>query len=342
MNMRILVLEAAVLLAMVSCAGRGGEEAAPTMEYASFFSIPDDSTLVSISPYDGSADTLRLEAPVRSLVCMSSSHVAFLDALGLDSLVSAVSGLKYISSPQLRSRTDVADVGYDHELDYERILAIGPDLVLAYSVSSVLPPYVSRLRSLGVKVFLVNEHLEDHPLARAEYVKLFGALGGRRGAADSLFAQIRERYLALRREVPDDQRVKLLLNVPYAEQWYVPGKLNYMSRLIEDAGGTVLGAKEGRHDSSVMSLEQAYLLSRDADIWLNPGNVSTRSQLEALNPMFSRFGVPRIYNNTLRVNSGGGNDFWENGTLRPDLILEDLVGIFAGSGDSFNYYIEVQ
>ena len=96
------------------------------------------------------------------------------------------------------------------------------------------------------------------------------------------------------------------------------------------------------HDSSVMSLEQAYLLSRDADIWLNPGNVSTRSQLEALNPMFSRFGVPRIYNNTLRVNSGGGNDFWENGTLRPDLILEDLVGIFAGSGDSFNYYIEVQ
>ena len=107
MNMRILVLEAAALLAMVSC--RGGEEAAPTMEYASFFSIPDDSTLVSISPYDGSADTLRLEAPVRSLVCMSSSHVAFLDALGLDSLASAVSGLKYISSPQLRSRTDVAD-----------------------------------------------------------------------------------------------------------------------------------------------------------------------------------------------------------------------------------------
>ena len=32
MNMRILVLEAAALLAMVSCAGRGGEEAAPTME----------------------------------------------------------------------------------------------------------------------------------------------------------------------------------------------------------------------------------------------------------------------------------------------------------------------
>ncbi len=35
------------------------------------------------------------------------------------------------------------------------------------------------------------------------------------------------------------------------------------------------------------------------------------------------------------MNSGGGNDFWESGAVRPDLVLEDLVRIFNGSGEKF-------
>jgi hypothetical protein len=35
---------------------------------------------------------------------------------------------------------------------------------------------------------VLYDHLEDHPLARAEYVRLFGALTGRIDKADSFFA----------------------------------------------------------------------------------------------------------------------------------------------------------
>ena len=121
-----------------------------------------------------------------------------------------------------------------------------------------------------------------------------------------------------------------------------------MSRLVRDAGGVVLGAAEGSA-SSVISVEQAYHLSLEADIWLCPGYCTSRSQLESTHHLFPHFGpiskrLP-IYNNVLRVNSAGGNDFWESGSVRPDMILEDLKTIFSSCRSSntleFNYFIEL-
>jgi iron complex transport system substrate-binding protein len=46
------------------------------------------------------------------------------------------------------------------------------------------------------------------------------------------------------------------------------------------------------------------------------------------------------------MNAGGGNDFWESGALRPDLILQDLRKIFSPSASAdrleLNYFIRLQ
>lgn len=310
--------------------------------YAEYFSIIDSTHVVTRSPYDGAADTVDVSTPARSIVCMSTSYVAYLDAAGKDSVVSGVSGLDYVSSPELKARGDVYEVGYDAELDYERIVALKPDYVAAYSVSSVEPPYVGKLRGLGVKVIMVNDHLEGHPLARAEYIRLFGALTGARERADSVFSLIESKYMQVKASVDTSTRTKVLFNIPYSDQWFIPGGDNYMARLVSDAGGETLGAVPGARESSVISIEQAYMLARQADVWLNPGWCSTKAQLMSVNPLFESFGIDRVYNNTLRTNSSGGNDFWESGAARPDLVLEDLVRIFSGGTGSFNYYIEVK
>ena len=64
--------------------------------------------------------------------------------------------------------------------------------------------------------------------------------------------------------------------------------------------------------------------------------------------MFSRFGpvakgLP-IYNNIRCVNESGGNDFWERGAVRPDLVLEDMISIMnhAKGGervDSLHFHV---
>ena len=35
----------------------------------------------------------------------------------------------------------------------------------------------------------------------------------------------------------------------------------------------------------------------------------------------------RVFNNNLRTNAQGSNDYWESGAMHPDLILADLLHI---------------
>ena len=324
---------------LVSC-GRNVRTPGPgEMEYAQWFDLQGDRVIVH-SPYGGADDTLSVEAPLRSIVCMSSSYIGFLDALGCDSVATAVSGLAYVSDPEVRAQA--VDVGYDAALDYETILKVKPDLLLTYAVSSAEPPYLAKLRELGVRTAVIHEHLESHPLARAEYIRLFGLLTGRKELADSLFADIRDRYLALVSETETPKRV--LVNIPYADQWYIPGGDNYMTRLIRDAGGEVLGAVPGRFESSVISVEKAYEYAQEADFWLNPGWCTTKDQLRSVHPLFADFPVidKPVWNNTKQSTPGGGNAFWETGPARPDLILEDLHAIIDGTDCPGYYFFEVE
>ena len=327
-----------LLILLSSCVTHTRPAAPGGMEYAQWFDLQGDKAIIG-SPYGGTADTLEVTAPLRSIVCMSSSYIGFLDAIGCDSVATAVSGLAYVSDPEVQAHA--VDVGYDAALDYETILKLRPDLVLTYAVSAAEPPYLQKLRDLGIRTSVIHEHLESHPLARAEYIKFFGLLTGRKERADSLFADIRDRYLSLVKE--SDAPKSVLVNIPYADQWYIPGGDNYMTRLIHDAGGVVLGAVPGRFESSVISVEKAYELAQEADCWLNPGWCATKAQLRSVHPLFADFPVlgKSVWNNTKQSTPGGGNAFWETGPAHPDLILEDLRAIFDGTSVPGNYYLPV-
>ena len=328
-----------LLILLSSCVTHTRPAAPGGMEYAQWFDLQGDKAII-VSPYGGTADTLEVTAPLRSIVCMSSSYIGFLDAIGCDSVATAVSGLAYVSDPEVQAHA--VDVGYDAALDYETILKLRPDLVLTYAVSAAEPPYLQKLRDLGIRTAVIHEHLESHPLARAEYIKFFGLLTGRKERADSLFADIRDRYLSLVKE--SDAPKSVLVNIPYADQWYIPGGDNFMTRLIHDAGGVVLGAVPGRFESSVISVEKAYELAQEADCWLNPGWCATKAQLRSVHPLFADFPVlgKSVWNNTKQSTPGGGNAFWETGPAHPDLILEDLRAIFDGTEVPGYYYFQLE
>ena len=93
----------------------------------------------------------------------------------------------------------------------------------------------------------------------------------------------------------------------------------------------------------MISLERAYELSCGADFWLNAGNVRSLDELRRENAAFASFPVAapgRVYTNNRRAETGGGNDFWESGAVRPDLILKDLRTIFAGGPEDSLYYYQ--
>ncbi len=372
-----IFVTAALAACACGCARKSGEITSTQENEPLFLSIaalPSGGySLVSVSPFDGSGDTLIISKPLGRLIVMSTSHIGFLDAIGADSVIVGVSGGGYVCDSSVAaglSNGTVADIGYDASPDYERIMALNPDLLLTYSVSPVKSQFLSKLESLGIKTFIVNEHLERHPLARAAYIRLFGALTGNMPAADSVLKAVSERYTSLRDSVSATGSVprKILVNIPYRDQWFIPGQESYLTALFKDAGGEILGAKAGSSASGQISVETAYSLSKEADLWMNVGWCRTREQLLSVNPLFKDFlmniqenaaggshsgmkpdvsgctSACVVWNDNKRLNAQGGNDFWESGAVRPDLLLRDLVGIFSGGGceDGLTYYRAIE
>lgn len=91
-----------------------------------------------------------VKAGARRIVCLSSTYVAMLDALGQVDRVVGVSGRNYISNKYVTTHPEaVADIGFDGNIDYELLLAQRPDLVLLFGVSGA-SGMESKLLEMGI------------------------------------------------------------------------------------------------------------------------------------------------------------------------------------------------
>jgi iron complex transport system substrate-binding protein len=79
-----------------------------------------------------------------------------------------------------------------------------------------------------------------------------------------------------------------------------------------------------------MGLENVYIKALSADFWLNTGTADSRGEILSLDARFAElpcFIQGNLFNNNNRINVNGGNDYWESGSLYPDLILNDIASI---------------
>jgi iron complex transport system substrate-binding protein len=109
------------------------------------------------------------------------------------------------------------------------------------------------------------------------------------------------------------------------------GGRSHAAQLIEDAGGAYLWRDNPSTQAVPLDLEAVYLEAVKADIWINPGAANSIADIRLLDERLGDLEVLKnghVYNNNARISSGGGNDYWESGTVRPDLILADLISVF--------------
>ena len=214
-----------------------------------------------------------LEGDAQRVVAMSSTHVAMLDAIGETGRVVGVSGIDYISNPDIQARRDsIGDVGYEGNINYELLLSLDPDLVLLYGVNGA-SAMESKLKELGIPFLYVGDYLEESPLGKAEWLVALSEVVGKRAKGEQVFADIPARYNALKLQVADTvlDAPSVMLNTPYGDSWFMPSTQSYAARLIADAGGHYVYQKNTGNASAPIDMEEAYLLASDADMWLNVG-----------------------------------------------------------------------
>ena len=78
--------------------------------------------------FASAADVQHIDRAAERIICMSSSHIAMLDAMGEVERVVGVSGIDFISNSHITSnRQRIGDVGYDNNINYELLIALDPD-----------------------------------------------------------------------------------------------------------------------------------------------------------------------------------------------------------------------
>lgn len=273
-----------------------------------------------------------IEGDAKRIVAMSSTQIAMLDEIGETGRVKGVSGRGYISNADIRARgAEIVDVGYEGNVDYELLMSADPDLVLLYGITGA-SPMESKLRELGIPYFYVGEYLEPSPLGKAEWLVALGEITGKREEAIDSFCRIPQRYNELRALAAgaSTPRPKVMINTPYGDTWVMASTDSYVGTLIRDAGGDYLYRRK-TSASEPIDIEEAFVMTSGADKWINLGQITSAAELKKMLPKFAGTKpvvTGEIYNTTARCTPGGGNDYWESGVVRPDIVLRDLIKIF--------------
>ena len=312
----------------------------PSLEFSENLKIgtlcgEDFAEIRSIVGRDTLIKRFKLGEPLKRVVALSSAQVGYMLRLGLRDRIVAVGEGKYLVDSVLYARVaagEVAEVGNGPTLSLEKLMAAKPDLVFDFATGGGMDDY-ERIGAIGLSLMLTSEWQERTPLAKAEWIKLFGRLFGVQALADSIFEQSKNEYAqATRKEIPgqarDDNKAcpRVLVGMSYGGVWHAPGGNSFTARLIKDAGGCYLWAADTNQELQ-FTLEEILQVADSADVWVNPGMFATPEDLLAAEPrvkFIRAFKEKRVYQNDGIKGAGGGNDFFESAVAYPAETLINL------------------
>lgn len=283
------------------------------------------------------ATTVVAQVPIRRLATGNSAMLGAADELDI---VDRLVGIENARTPTVESvRRRIAEGsiqelwGYAHA-NIEPIMAVRPDVYLSFY--SAYPQFNlhPQLRRVGVRALPQADHLEGHPLGRAEWLKFLALLVNREAKANQRFAQVEHEYLHWRDLAAQvRQRHAVMAGFPSGrDSFEVFGALNQRAQLLADAGGDYVLSGLRKHGSLLhVGFEQAYVAGAEAPVWIGvqSGHASLAQMLE-ITPRAAWFAAARagqVYAFDKGYIGAWASPAHDNGMTRPHLALAELVQV---------------
>lgn len=290
-----------------------------------------------------------IKVPCQSIASLSSIYTAMFSALGSLDCISGIDNADYSNNMTLLRNVKegkVLELSKGPELDIEKTIRLQPDVVITFGMVNEEPSYKKWLDQQHIPLVMVHDHLENEPLARAEWIKFFALFTGQRHIADSLFKTIEYNYQRIVSLTSGVQiHPSVLCELKYGDVWYVPAGKSSVAQLIKDAGGNYIWNQDTASGSLPLSFEEVYQKAHQADVWLNTSSASSITDILKQDKRYAQFQALKnknVYHYIKHQNAMGYSTYWETGILYPNRILNDLALIFhpelKDSLQDFFYY----
>ena len=320
-------------------------------DYAQFFNayrVPGGYLVEVISPWEKSQEKYRylltrkgthipndcrklqrIEIPVKRVTTFSTSHLPAIAELGeLDSVVGVVD-IRHISNERVQKRAragKITELG--HPINMEKVLGIGSDLVMAFVAESPEIEGTARLQSLKIPLVYNADYREKHPLGRAEWIKYMSYFYDKENIAADFYKKIvnnYRKYALITRGVKT--RPTILLGENIEGKWTSAGGKSYLAHFISEAGGRYLWESDKTLTPISHPFELVYAMATKVDKWIVINGWKSMNSPVQKDSRYLQFVKSEIelYNGNRKLNGRGGNDYFETGAMRPDLILLDFI-----------------
>ena len=310
--------------------------------------IHNDSTHITIySPWQKGEvmQKLSFSHPYERIVCTSATHMGFISELGMTDKVVGVCRPNRVYNLSEEDRERITDIGDDMQPSMEKILLLNPDLVILYTYAQG-DPIPAQVEALGIPILYCNEWTETTPLARAEWIRVFGAVFGCQTKADSVFASVCDAYERFR-AMGDGQLAmgkSIMSGMSWRGTWYVPAGGTFMGNLFRDAGAQYKYDNNPSTSSIPLTMEQAIQDFVQEDVWVGceANSLKELETIDKKHTWFKAFQTGEVYNFRRRALPSGANDFWESATVHPERVLQDLQKVLQGDTTELYYILPLR
>ncbi|MBT8243958.1 MAG: ABC transporter substrate-binding protein [Winogradskyella sp.] len=267
------------------------------------------------------------------IVVTSTTNIPALELLDVEESLVGFPGIDYISSDKTRALIDsgvIRELGKNEGINTEVLLDINPDVVVGFGIDGVNKTFET-IKKANIPVIYNGDWVESSALAKAEWIKFYGALFNREKKADSIFNIIEKNYLEAKAIAKKAKNKPTILSGAMTKDvWHLPNGNSPEAQFLKDANVNYLWKDSEGNGSLYLSFESVLDKAKDADIWLSPSYYRSFKQLEENNPLYTNFKAFKnksIYSFSNTTGATGGVLYYELGIARPDLVLKDLIKI---------------
>lgn len=275
-----------------------------------------------------------IQVPLQSIVVTSTTNIPFLEMLGVEKSLLGFPHTDYVSSEKTRKLIEagsVKNVGQNEKLNMEQLIELAPELIVTFGIDNN-NPMIKNLEKSGLKVLIQGDWMEQSPLGKAEWLKLYGTLFGKQKEAKTLFETIVKNYNEAVKLVSNKKpESTVLYGSMYQNQWFVAKGNSWVAQFMKDAKANYLWSNVQGTGSLGLSFENVLDKAKNADFWIASGSFKTISELGETNPHYSQFDAfssKNVYTFESKLGAKGGTIYYELAPSRPDLVLKDYIKIF--------------
>ena len=268
-----------------------------------------------------------VRTPISNALVYSSVHTSLFNELGSLDAVKGVVDKQYFNDSTLVAGINdgtITDCGNSMNPTVERVINMQPDAIL-------LSPYqdasYGQIAKMDIPIIECADYLEYDPLGRAEWVKFYGELLGKRDRADSLYQAVVDAYNDMKHKAGGAKtHPTVVTEMVINGIWNVPGGKSYMARILADAGGRYLWADDENTGSLALDFNQVLAVAQEADYWfIKWTNINSLRDLQGaneLNKEMSAFKHGRVY-----VCDTDKTRFFDRIPFHPEVLLREFSAI---------------